>query len=86
MRSATDFLAYVQGRGQSFNTYSAGNKKYGAAGGSAPNVGPSDKSGYRKRDAKAKFRKRAMLRKIEAGQKGRFMSADYMTPQRGPNG
>lgn len=32
-----------------FNSTAAGDKKYGLSGRSAPNIGPSDKTGYRKR-------------------------------------
>ena len=40
------FLEYLQGAGQNFQPYAAGNKRYGASGRSAPNIGPvADKQG-----------------------------------------
>jgi hypothetical protein len=79
MAGNADFLSYMRGRGQGFNSYAAGKKRYGS-GRDAPNIGPSDKLGYRERDAQAKLQRSAMLRKIKATQKGRFMSSDYLTP------
>lgn len=80
MASDGDFLAYVMGRGASFNKYSAGKKRYGG-GRDAPNIGPSDKSGYKDRDLKARARRSAMLKRIKAGQRGRYMSSDYLSPE-----
>ena len=74
-----DFLAYLQGRRQSFTPYSAGAKTYGS-GRSAPNVGASDKKGYRERDNKAKGMRAALLRRMQAQQSGRFASADAQRP------
>lgn len=79
MAGNAGFLDYMRGRGQGFNKYAAGKKRYGG-GRDAPNIGPSDKLGYRERDANAKLQRNAMLRKMKAGQKGRFMSSDYLTP------
>jgi hypothetical protein len=81
MASNADFLSYVTGRGANFNKYSAGKKRYGASGRSAPNIGPSEKSGYRERDRKAKARRAAYLRRIKAGQQKRYMSSDYQNPK-----
>lgn len=84
-----EWLAYMQGRGQQFSPYSAGRKTYGG-GRSAPNVGASDKSGYRERDNKAKGLRNALLRRMQAQQKGKYASADSLRPQRrlypGPGG
>jgi hypothetical protein len=80
MPGDADFIAYLQGRGQSFSSYAAGPKRYGG-GRSAPNVGPSDKSGYRERDRKAKSKREAMLRRLQAAQKGNFMSSAYLSPE-----
>lgn len=74
-----DFLAYVQGRRQQFTPYAAGNKTYGG-GRSAPNIGASDKSGYRERDAKAKLRREALLKRMKANQAGKFASANAQRP------
>lgn len=82
MRSNADFLAYVQGRGQSFNKYAAGRKKY-MGGKNAPNTGPTaDLGGYRKRDATAAAKKAAMLRRLKAIQKGNYMSSAYLSPRK----
>jgi hypothetical protein len=76
-----DFLKYLQGAGVSFQPYAAGNKRYGPSMNSAPNVGPvADKQGYRERDLKMKAMRNAMLRRMQAGQRQRFMSSDYLDP------
>lgn len=82
MAAMDDFLAYLQGRGAEFQPYGAGPKQYGASGRSAPNIGPvSDKQGYRERDLRTKAMRNAMLKRMQAGQRGRFMSSDFMSPQ-----
>lgn len=76
------FQQYLQGAVQTFNPYGAGRKVYGS-GRSAPNIGPtSSPEGYATRDAAAKTRRMAMLKRLKAGQRGRFMSPDYMEPRR----
>lgn len=60
-----------------FNPYAAGSKVYGS-GRSFPTMGPVDKMGYRERDAKVRARRNALLRRLQAGQAGKFMSADYL--------
>jgi hypothetical protein len=76
-----NFMQYVQGRGQSFNPFGTGNKVYGS-GRSMPNLGPtSSPEGYAERDKKAKARRNAMLRRLKATQRGRYMSSDYLTPR-----
>lgn len=76
-----DFLRYLQGASAGFQPYAAGNKRYGASGRSAPNIGPvGDKSGYRERDLKKKAMRNAMLKRMKAGQAGRFMSPDWLDP------
>jgi hypothetical protein len=79
-----NFMRYLQGAGQGFNPYGAGAKQYGTRG--APNVGPTNKpEAYNERDMRAKARKNAMLRRLKAQQRGKFMSSDYLTPQgKGP--
>lgn len=77
-----DFLSYLAGRGQQFQRYGAGKKRYGLTGRDAPNIGPvGDKSGYRKRDQDAIVRRNAMLARLRAGQTGNFMSKNYLDPR-----
>ena len=81
---------YLRGRGQGFNSYSAGSATYGG-GRSAPNVGAvRNNTGYAIRDNKAKGMKAALLRRIKAQQAGKFASSAAQTPPRnlfaGPGG
>lgn len=55
--------------------YLVGNKVYGG-GRSFPNIGPSDKLGYRERDLKHKAKRSALLRRLKAQQSGNYMSPD----------
>jgi len=68
--------------GQSgYNPYSAGDKRYGPSASQGPNTGMNlDKSGYEDRDRRAAIRKQLMLRRLKAGQAGRYLSSDYMNP------
>ena len=59
----------------SYNPYGVGNKIYGG-GRSFPTSGPVDKSGYRKRDLKARTRRNAILRRLKARHSKRYASAD----------
>lgn len=81
MADDPNFLKYLNaGRRQSFNPFGAGNKVYGN-GRSAPNIGPTNSpQGYRERDLKGKAKRNAMLRRLKAGQRGRYMSSDYLKP------
>lgn len=73
-----NFLAYLQGRGQQFNPYGAGAKKYP---GGAPNVGPTDKpEAYDERDNLARLKRNALLRRIQRGMAGNYMNKDYLSP------
>ena len=82
MAGIDDFMAYLQGRGANFTPYAAGDKRYGASGRDAPNIGPvADRSGYRERDLKTRAMRQAMLKRMQAGQQGRFMSSDFLNPQ-----
>lgn len=56
-----------------FNPYAAGNKVYGS-GRPMPTVGPVDKAGYKERDKKAAVNRTAILRRMQAQQKGNYMS------------
>lgn len=52
----------------SVNPYATGNKRYGASGRSAPNVGAvRNKGGYNARDQRARARKNAMLDRLRQG-------------------
>lgn len=59
-----------------FNKYAAGRKMYGG-GRDAPNIGPVDKLGYKDRDAKARLKRNAVLRRMQASQSGNLMSPNY---------
>lgn len=73
-----NFLQYLQGRGQGFNTYAAGNKQYP---GGAPNVGPTDQQqAYDERDQKARLKRNALLRRIQMMQKSNYMNKDVLNP------
>jgi hypothetical protein len=61
--------------GKQHQPYAVGNKIYGG-GRSFPNLGPSDKMGYRERDLKHAARRAALLRRLKAKQKGNYMSPD----------
>lgn len=79
-----NFMNYLSGAGQSFNPYGAGNKVYGG-GRSAPNVGPvggQGMLGYKERDMRGRLRRDALLKRMKAGQQGRYMSAPWLRGQR----
>lgn len=60
------------------NAYAAGDKIYGS-GRSNPTMGPvGDRLGYVERDAKAKARRNAILRRLKANQSGKYASADSL--------
>jgi hypothetical protein len=60
---------------EQFLPYAVGNKIYGA-GRPYPNIGPSDKLGYRERDRRAAARRAALLRRLMAMQNSDYMSPD----------
>lgn len=62
------------------NPYATGTKRYGVSGRDAPNIGPSDPTGYRERDAKAGARRNAVLRKLKANKRGAYASQDALNP------
>lgn len=69
----------------SFSKYAAGSKTYRGVS-SAPNMGPtSGQEGYAERDLKYRTRARrnALLRRVQAKQKKRYMSADYLSAPEG---
>lgn len=60
-----------------FNPYAAGSKRYGA-GRAAPNIGPtSDALGYATRDNKAKAKKAAIQRRLQAQSTGDPNNTNY---------
>ena len=60
-----------------FMKYAAGAKRYGG-GRDAPNIGPSDPTGYAERDLKQKARRQAMLNRLQKTQQGNYMSPDVL--------
>ena len=81
MATNDDFLNYLRGRQPGANSYAAGEKRYGPAGASAPNIGAvQDNSGYRKRDNSAATRKWMMMKRLKAMRQGKYGSADAQRP------
>lgn len=73
-----NFLRYLQGSAQTFNPYGAGDKLYNNTR-TTPNLGPTaNREGYAERDRKAKAKREAMLRKMQAGQSGNYSSSAWM--------
>ena len=69
----------------STSSYAAGSKTYRGVS-SAPNYGPvNGREGYAERDLKYKTRKKntALLRRIQARQKRRYISADNLSAPEG---
>lgn len=75
-------------RATGFNAFAAGDKRYGASGASAPNIGPTaNLVGYRERDLQANARKNAILRRMKDNQRGNPAAANLEnTPGGGPIG
>jgi hypothetical protein len=69
--------AYTPRSTSSYNPYAVGDKVYGG-GRSFPTAGKVDRQGYKERDAVAKARKDAILRRMKANDRGKFASADSM--------
>lgn len=66
---------------QGFNSYAAGDKRYGLSQRRGPNTGMSlDRSGYAKRDQKIEARRQSMLEKMQAMLSGNYASADAQRP------
>lgn len=71
-------MAYESRRSKSAAPYQVGKKIYGG-GRSYPTAGPvGDKLGYAKRDAEYRARRQAILRRLQAKQGGKHMSADAL--------
>ena len=63
---------------QSYNQYATGSKVYNG-GSSAPNMRRLGKTlGGAERNLEASARRNALLRRLQAGQKGKLMSADWL--------
>jgi hypothetical protein len=76
------FTDFMKNNKNGYNPYAAGNKVYGG-GRSAPNVGPtSSREGYLDRDARGKMRRNALLRRMKAGQQGKYNSSDWLRKSR----
>lgn len=57
-----------------FNPYAAGAKIYNSVG-SSPTMGPVDKTGYAERDRRLAARRNAVLKRMQAMNKGAFASS-----------
>lgn len=66
------------GRLGNISRYAVGGKRYGGGWRDAPNIGPVDPMGFKERDAKANTMRNALLRRIRAGQQGKFMSSSFL--------
>ncbi len=79
-----DFLLAIQTKyAGGFQPYGAGDKRYGASGRDAPNIGPtSNIQGYRERDLTAKAKRNYMLKALKAKKKGSFGSPEALRTQR----
>lgn len=78
-----DFMNTIQSRyNGGFQPYAAGNKRYGAAGRDAPNLGPTtNREGYAQRDREAAARRNIMLQRLKQMQSGSLMRPEYMANQ-----
>lgn len=64
-----------------YTPYAAGNKVYGPEGRAHPTSGPVDSKGmigYAKRDAEASARRNAVLARLQAAQKGQYLTPEYL--------
>ena len=61
-----------------YTPYAAGRKMDGFAGRDNPTSGPVAQEGYQERDMIARARKRAILNRMSAEQRGRYMDPDYL--------
>lgn len=67
---------------QDFNQYAAGSKVYNG-GSNAPTLArPINQLGQAERQLSAASRRNAILRRLQAGQKGSFMNADWLRSPR----
>jgi len=67
MAQTPNFGPYANARPTGFNSFAVGDKKYGAAGRSAPNIGPTaNLQGYRERNLTIGARKEAIMRRLRS--------------------
>lgn len=80
MPDMNEFLRTVYQRyNGGFQPYAAGDKRYGATGRDAPNIGPtSGQQGYAERDRAARTRRNLMLKRMKAIQQGNYMDPSYL--------
>ena len=78
--SYNTFLETIMNRyNGGFQPYAAGDKRYGASGRDAPNIGPTaNRQGYAERDLVAKARRNYMLRQMQNRQRGNFMDPSVL--------
>lgn len=70
----------------SIEQYGVGKKRYGMAGRTAPNLGAvsgQGRMGYKERDRRTQMRRNALLRRMKAKQKGKFMNPDVLRGRMG---
>lgn len=70
-------MAYLDRQQAAIAPYAVGNRVYGG-GRPNPTMGPVDPTGYKERDAMSAARRTAILRRLQATQKGDYASADAL--------
>lgn len=78
-----DFLMTIQDKyAGGFQPYAAGDKRYGASGRDAPNIGPtSNLEGYAERDRIKKAKRNYMLKAMKAKRSGKYMTPEALRTQ-----
>lgn len=76
MSSDLDYAGF--NKPDAYTPYAAGRKMYGISGRGNPTSGPVEQEGYQQRDMIAQARKRAILARMSAEQRGRYMDPDYL--------
>lgn len=64
-----------------YSPYAAGSKVYGPEGRAHPTSGPVDSAGmmgYAKRDSQVAAKKSAILARLQAAQKGQYLTPEYL--------
>ena len=76
---------FANARATGFNAFAVGDKRYGASGRLAPNIGPtSSPEGYKTRDLEAAARKAAIIRRMLSSQKsGNIAMTNLQSPSGG---
>jgi hypothetical protein len=81
MPSDLGYAGFGVDKPDSYTPYAAGRKSYGFGARTNPMSGPMDpagREGYQERDMIAQARKRAILARMSAEQRGRYMDPDYL--------